>query len=318
MGNLQIVKLAGRIAASACKKLLAQGACYSSLPSVTPFSANKRGKEDMLLLPEGGASYYFLKNKEELLAGAVLYPQPFDSEIFGIKMGRILFLVSPLSEINEVQMLIANAFCEAKKQGYLHIMIRLEASLGVIINALIKEKAYYVGGNVTLFLEVSKYQFVDTYWKVEDFDSHDLDALKDIVKESFKESRFFKDPCLPKEKVALLFEKWVVNSCERHKVFVVRNQGDPVGFISVFNGLDLSGVPSGYIDLLAVSQKMRRKGVASALMLEGIKWLKGKGCSRVWVDTQVSNKAALHFYQSHGFKISVTNLDFSRCLGGEE
>ena len=61
-------------------------------------------------------------------------------------------------------------------------------------------------------------------------------------------------------------------------------------------------VPTGYIGMLAVQSKYRRKGIGKALVRQVLKRMKDMGCTSVTLETEVSNVSAQRLYQnSFGF-----------------
>jgi peptide alpha-N-acetyltransferase len=57
----------------------------------------------------------------------------------------------------------------------------------------------------------------------------------------------------------------------------------------------------GYIAMLAVDQKFRRKGIASHLVLKAIRAMVADDCDEVVLETEITNNAALHLYENLGF-----------------
>ena len=61
-------------------------------------------------------------------------------------------------------------------------------------------------------------------------------------------------------------------------------------------------VPTGYIGMLAVQSKYRRKGIGKALVRQVLKRMKDMNCTSVTLETEVSNVSAQRLYQnSFGF-----------------
>jgi len=54
---------------------------------------------------------------------------------------------------------------------------------------------------------------------------------------------------------------------------------------------------------LAVHRAFRRRGVATILMNETIKELRGKGCVFIYLEVRVSNDSAWKFYKPFGFRV---------------
>lgn len=64
----------------------------------------------------------------------------------------------------------------------------------------------------------------------------------------------------------------------------------------------------GYLQRLAVDPALQRGGVGSALVLDGLRWLRRWGSREVLVNTQVGNDAAVALYESMGFRIQPEGL----------
>lgn len=64
----------------------------------------------------------------------------------------------------------------------------------------------------------------------------------------------------------------------------------------------------GYIQRLAVDPDERRGGIASALVADGLRWLKRWRAAQAIVNTQVGNEGALALYQHLGFRREPTGL----------
>lgn len=58
----------------------------------------------------------------------------------------------------------------------------------------------------------------------------------------------------------------------------------------------------GFVQRLAVRPDQRRRGVAQALVLDGLKWLRRWRVERAVVNTQMDNAAALALYERLGFR----------------
>jgi ribosomal protein S18 acetylase RimI-like enzyme len=58
----------------------------------------------------------------------------------------------------------------------------------------------------------------------------------------------------------------------------------------------------GYLQRLAVDPTARREGWGRALVADGLGWLWQHGCTRVFVNTQLDNDAAMALYESFGFR----------------
>ncbi|MGI9022946.1 MAG: GNAT family N-acetyltransferase [Acidimicrobiales bacterium] len=64
----------------------------------------------------------------------------------------------------------------------------------------------------------------------------------------------------------------------------------------------------GYLQRLAVDPLHQRRGLGRALALDGLHWLRRKGCARAVVNTQVANGAAFSLYLGVGFRSQACDL----------
>jgi ribosomal protein S18 acetylase RimI-like enzyme len=70
---------------------------------------------------------------------------------------------------------------------------------------------------------------------------------------------------------------------------------------------------SGFVQRLAVHPSARRRGIATALVLDGLRWLRRRRAVDALVNTQVGNHAALALYRELGFEVLDERL---QVLGG--
>lgn len=66
--------------------------------------------------------------------------------------------------------------------------------------------------------------------------------------------------------------------------------------------------PRGYLQRLAVDPARQREGIGSALVLDGLRWLRRWRTRQVLVNTQVDNRSALALYLSLGFRLEREGL----------
>lgn len=83
----------------------------------------------------------------------------------------------------------------------------------------------------------------------------------------------------------------------RSRLFVAGDRDRPEGFVAV----GASG-PNGFVQRLAVEPSSQRKGVASHLIADAMRWLRRIGCSQAIVNTATNNLPALALYRAFGFQ----------------
>jgi ribosomal protein S18 acetylase RimI-like enzyme len=64
----------------------------------------------------------------------------------------------------------------------------------------------------------------------------------------------------------------------------------------------------GFVQRLAVDPAAQGRGVGSALLLDGLHWMRRRGARRALVNTQRTNARALALYRRHGFALEPAGL----------
>jgi ribosomal protein S18 acetylase RimI-like enzyme len=64
----------------------------------------------------------------------------------------------------------------------------------------------------------------------------------------------------------------------------------------------------GFLQRLAVDPGERRRGIGTALVLDGLRWMKRRGAARAMVNTQERNTEALQLYERLGFRLQPGGL----------
>lgn len=64
----------------------------------------------------------------------------------------------------------------------------------------------------------------------------------------------------------------------------------------------------GYVQRLAVAPEVQRRGVGTALVVDGLRWLRHRRAREALVNTQLGNDAALRLYERLGFRRQPSGL----------
>jgi ribosomal protein S18 acetylase RimI-like enzyme len=83
--------------------------------------------------------------------------------------------------------------------------------------------------------------------------------------------------------------------------FRVATRGEGAGEVVGYAVTGRAG-PRGYLQRLAVSPAAQRAGIGSALVADGLRWLRRWGARQVLVNTQEGNAAAVALYEHLGFR----------------
>jgi len=129
----------------------------------------------------------------------------------------------------------------------------------------------------------------------------DKDGIKKIAKESFINDRFHSDPKISNKVASRLKEEWVDNFFKGRRgdeMIVAYEKDEILGFILLIYANDFA-----VIDLIAVSQRHRRLGIAKK-MIQFLFLLAREKFKFINVGTQLNNLSALNLYLSLGFEIN--------------
>lgn len=73
---------------------------------------------------------------------------------------------------------------------------------------------------------------------------------------------------------------------------------------------------SGYVQRLAVTPTCAGRGLGSALLIDGLHWLRARGAHEALVNTQIGNERALVLYLRRGFRLDDLRLAVLRRTVG--
>jgi len=122
--------------------------------------------------------------------------------------------------------------------------------------------------------------------------------------------------------VAAFGDEWALDevafhaSCAATQLFRVRGARGRRSFpASRPLGYCLTGASedTSYLQRLAVSPPARRRGAAGALLDDAMRWARGLGARRMFVNTDVENAAALSLYRQWGFEPVGYRLRVMEC-----
>lgn len=140
-------------------------------------------------------------------------------------------------------------------------------------------------------------------------------ALRSLGRQVAEHSRFQNDSRMPPAWTSILYETWLASSIEREhadEVLVWWLDDEPVGLYTIKVAGDC-----GTLDLFAVDQAHRGKGIGAALTQAGLLWMQERGLSRASVTTQLNNPVC-KLYRGFGYSLAETEDIYHLWPNAEE
>jgi mycothiol synthase len=142
----------------------------------------------------------------------------------------------------------------------------------------------------------------------------DIKLLNWLGNETFKEHFDFRPDTVEETKFWIENKPW----CDILGVFFSYLDGKPVGYVEA--GIDskfikYKGIRRGWIMSIGVLESLRIKGIGTALMQQGMEFLKSKGMTDVELGVDDSNPTkAIELYKKVGFKTAYKDLTYLRKI----
>jgi dTDP-4-amino-4,6-dideoxy-D-galactose acyltransferase len=242
----------------------------------------------------------------------LLKPLPWDSEFFGLPIGRVL-----LTKLDEAQ---AEALLqEARQLGLRCLYFEADPDDPVAVTAT--EKYGFSLVDVRVVLEhpfdqrpapVPRYPLPPEL-VINGPCDHDLSRLRDIAAQIGHTSRFTFDQNFAPGASERLYRRWIENACQGFADVVLiarwRSQGEAVGLITCT--VDHTTV---HIQLAGVHLDHRQRGVGTGLVQAALDWAKARQVQRMEVVTQARNVPAQRLYQQMGFFNKSMTLYYHKWL----
>jgi len=140
----------------------------------------------------------------------------------------------------------------------------------------------------------------------------DIKLLNWLGNETFKEHFDFRPDTVEETKFWIENKPW----CDILGVFFSYLDDKPVGYVEA--GIDskfikYKGIKRGWIISIGVLKSLRVKGIGTALMQQGMEFLKSKGMTDVELGVDDSNPTkAIELYKKVGFKVVFKDLTYLR------
>lgn len=235
---------------------------------------------------------------------------PFDSENFGLKMGRV---AAAFGEESSLLAALEALVTDADSESYDHLTVRLPSEDPALIRRFQKVGFFVVDAHSTLTKKITEVS--STPPSIELAQAEDLAAVQELGADAFALSRYAWDPLFSLEGRRRTMERWIENNFRTRAEFVLIARGEAGsmdGFIAVLlNRADRLAV----IDLIAVHPRAQGRGFGLGLIKESERRVAGVA-DRFQVGTQGSNLGAHRLYAKAGFVMATTDITMHRHRGG--
>ncbi len=232
----------------------------------------------------------------------------WDSKILGFKIGRIeRIVVDPAG--GRARAIFGKLLRDCRAEGFRHLHCRIGLNETGLLHYL--EDLGFNVADIQLTLSTKgRFNGIMKFHpsravSIRQADLSDMKDLGRMVKGAFTHTRFVRDNHYPRAGVDKMYSEWVRNSLRNtaQKVFAAYDKRERciVGFVIAASGV--GGAPArkiGCIDLIAVKNSARRRGIGTMLASYALNYLKGTTDSAE-VRTQISNYAGIATFMKAGF-----------------
>jgi len=177
-------------------------------------------------------------------------------------------------------------------------LIRVQSDMGAELGKILSNIGEYKGLKIRLMEK----------------NLEDIKLLNRLVNETFKEHFDFRAATVEETKWWVLEKPWT----DIADFYFGYLDDEAVGFVGV--GIDSKfvvhrGIKRGWINTIGVLKFLRRKGVGTALILHGMKDLKSRGMTEVYLGVDDSNPTkAIELYKKVGFKVVHKYLTYLKKI----
>lgn len=254
-----------------------------------------------------GATLLGWPDEDRPRAVAAVQDAPWDSARLGVKAGR-LFVVVPPAAIDGAVELVAGTLAAAAGAGFRYLVTRIDAGDLAVVQVLEKAGFLVVDAILSQYLQVGAAPPLTAPpdVAVRLVDLADGDALAALADGCFTMSRFHCDPWIGEERGRAIYRDWARNLAAglNELTLVAEIDGAVAGFLSCRDVADTRpsyGFGYGRIELVAVAETARGRGVVASLNRRLIAESPSRGWNLLGIGTQIANVRAMRAYQNVGF-----------------
>lgn len=135
-----------------------------------------------------------------------------------------------------------------------------------------------------------------------------------VARHSFSgyQGHYHADPRLDRARCDAVYSDWAERSCLSRDVADEVLIGDSGTSVVAFATLRLNSADEGEGVLFGVAPQAQGQGIYRSLMVAGMNWCHGRGCSRMVVSTQVTNIAVQKVWVRLGFEPATAQYTFHK------
>jgi ribosomal protein S18 acetylase RimI-like enzyme len=238
--------------------------------------------------------------------------EPFDSEVFGLEIGRIQ--TAHASSPAAYRRLFDSVLAEARSSGYYQVLRRARLDNLAEIWGLEAAGFELMDVVVTFARRVAAGVPVPewTDFRVDLSTDATVEALSRAMVDDPWGSRYEADPAYDAADVRELRRRWLMNSHRgRAQAFFIGTIGGRIaGYVTCLLHEDTArGTVEGEIELVGTLPAFRGRRVASRIIEHALCWF-GDRCETVTVRTQATNIAAANLYERAGFTLRASEATF--------
>ncbi len=285
-----------------------------SMRRIEPAASRRSFASRMDGLTEKGLLRY-VKNLDGKDWHVALRKLTWDSDFFGLSVGRIEYFGSQVSQMTPQNLEAAKTFINSVKEFAMeqqidYLTIQMDSADALMVAAL-QLSGFTILDTIVCYLLNLGGTACEKSQLVRPAQESDIPVVSDISKACFSDAslnanRFNCDPLLPAAKVAELYGLWAEKSVlgqMADQVFVFDGGAGPLGFISIdkpssydlMASLNLASIP-----LNAVSPEHHGQGIYGTLVARALFELKLSGVEWVDIRTQLPNTAVHRTWQRLG------------------
>ena len=260
----------------------------------------------------------FAEATDGAIAGLLLEDKPWDTEMLSARVRNLTLLASAHSRQSRHS--IASRLATHCLQHYPDdlgdcVFTRIPSDDAALLSALEEIGFRVLVPMVTLGKDGSGdcKQGLPAGIELGDVRPEEIDQVGKISATAFRWGRFTSDLRVPRDAAEKLHGAWARNCClgsHANRVLVARDDHEVLGFIAL-KFQRVQAVQVGSIELLAVSETSRGKGLGGVLVRQGCEWL-SRFTKHVIVRTELPNTPALRMYEAQGFRVLNGSLCLSR------